>query len=89
MNGELKEGKSGLRLLFTAPIFFLKPFDPSGGIQELLLSREKRMAAGTNLNPDLFFRALCLEACAAGAPDHGIEKVGMNIFLHRNLRLSF
>jgi hypothetical protein len=47
------------------------------------------MAVRTDLNPDFFLRAFRLEGCATGASDHGIEKVGMNIFFHGSLRLTF
>ncbi len=89
INGELREGVSGLRLLFTSPILFLEPFDPSGSIQKLLLSRKKGMAVGTDLNPDFFLSAFRLESRATGASDHGIVKTRVDIFLHKSLHLVF
>jgi hypothetical protein len=80
--GEPADEDGSVLVFRCLAIFFLEPFDPSGRIQELLLSRKKRMAAGADLDMDLLFRALRLDRRSAGAFDHGTKNLGVNLFFH-------
>src|SRR5947207_1545152 len=57
-------------------------------VDDLLLSREERMARGTDLNPNARFRGACLKAVAAGARDRRRNVVRVNSLFHSNPRLS-
>jgi hypothetical protein len=77
----LREGESTLGVLgFT--IFLLESLNSSRRIKQFLLAGEERMAAGTDLDMDLFFSALRLKGRSAGALDDGIENLGVDILFH-------
>jgi hypothetical protein len=48
-------------------IFFHELLHPAGGIDQLLLAGEERMAGGADLDPDLLFHGADLHFVAAGA----------------------
>ena len=56
--------------------------DAAGGIDELLLAGEERVAGGANADPELALGAAGVVGGAAGAADGGRLVVGMNICFH-------
>jgi hypothetical protein len=68
----------GRRLAVAA----LEALDAAGGVDQLLLAREERVAGAADLEADFVLRGVGLELVAAGA-DHGDQvEVGMDFFLH-------
>jgi hypothetical protein len=65
-------------------VLFLETFHPSGRVDQLLLAREKGMAAGTNLHGYLFLDGSGTDLIAAGALDYRIDILRMNPFFHHN-----
>src|SRR4030066_1126877 len=76
-------------LVFFFPIFFLKPLNSPGGIEEFLFAGEERMTVGTDLYVDFFFCTLCFKSGSAGTFNYRIKNFGVNLFFHLNgLQLS-
>src|SRR5262249_23171023 len=60
----------------------LEPLDTAGGVDELLLAREERVAGAADLQTDLVLGGMGLKGVAAG-PDHGHHvHRRMDVFLH-------
>jgi len=75
-----KEGQ--LRFPFVFCILLLKLLDSSRAIKKLLLSCEKRVTAGTNLDTYLLFCIHSLICGAARACDNGLVEFRMNVLFH-------
>ncbi len=73
-------------LLFVS---FRKPFDASGGVDELLVAREERMAFGADLDTDVLFGGTRVDDLPAGAGDRGLFVFGVNFRLHLFLLLLY
>src|SRR5207244_2540001 len=63
-------------------VLALEALDPAGGIDELLLAREERMARRADLDVDLGHGGTGLDDIAAGTDDLGLVVPRMNAFLH-------
>ena len=59
-------------------IFAAESFNASGGINQLLLTREKRMAVGAYFDVDILQGRARLDNITAGAFDLGFMILGMN-----------
>jgi hypothetical protein len=71
-----------MRLGALFPVFFHEFIDPSRGIHKLLLSRKKRMALGTNLDPDAGLCGTGMNGIAAGTDYHAVHVFGVNFVFH-------
>ena len=64
-------------------VFAFELLHPSGGINELLSSREKRMARAADLHYQVFFRASGFDLVSAGTSEDNLFKVfGVNFTFH-------
>jgi hypothetical protein len=68
--------------LFLDIVFFAEPFDPAGGINQLLLSRKEGMAGGADLHLDILGGGSGFDYIPAGAAYPGHLVFGMNAFFH-------
>src|SRR5207249_4710713 len=64
------------------PVLALEALDPAGGIDELLLAREERMARRADLDVDLGHGGAGLDDVTAGTDDLRLVVPRMNAFLH-------
>src|SRR6185436_20702324 len=88
-NGRTRPGGPGnhycvvdqLSFCFTA-VLTIKSFDAAGGIDELLLAGEERMAIGTYFKPDFRLCRSSLPRFTAGAVHGRVHVFGMNVWLH-------
>jgi len=69
-------------LLFQAGVFPPEALNPTGGVDDFLLSRHEGVALGTNFDLDVFSRGLRLDDVPADTGDRRIFVGGMNVFLH-------
>src|SRR5690606_33792460 len=60
----------------------LELLDPTRGVDELQLAREKRMTGTANVDLQLLAGAACGEAVSATTVDVGLVIFGMNAFFH-------
>jgi hypothetical protein len=65
-----------------AAVLAVESFDAAGGVDQLLLAREKRVATGTYLEPDLRLGRTRLPRLTARAVNVGGNVLWMNISLH-------
>src|SRR5690349_21707628 len=72
-------GLSGLRGLGVAA---LEALDASGGVDELLLAREERVALAADLQAHLVVGRARLEGVTAGAHHGDHVQSGVDVFLH-------
>jgi hypothetical protein len=63
-------------------IAFLEALDAAGGVHELLLAREKRVAFAADLEPQLLFRRAGRKRLTARAMHEDFLVFGMQILLH-------
>jgi hypothetical protein len=81
------------QLLLLAVIGFFVPFaealDASGGIDDLLLPREERVAVGADFDVEFFLGRTGLDHVAAKAGDGAVHVFGMYILLHGPVSLYF
>jgi hypothetical protein len=63
-------------------IFFAESFDATGGIDQLLLAGEKRVAFGANLDADVCFGRSDFQHVATGALNGGLMILRMNLAFH-------
>src|ERR1019366_5051039 len=82
--GRLDLGR-GRRLLRSVRVALLEALDAAGGVDELGLAREERMAVRADLEAQLGLRALCLPRVSARAVHGHLVVLGVNFFLHRGL----
>ena len=69
-------------------VFALEALDSSGGIDKLLLSGEKRMAAGADIKPEVIVQCSSgLPFSAAGTGNLSCFILGMNTFFHDYVNL--
>jgi hypothetical protein len=73
----------GFRFLRFLAVFLLEALHPSGGIDELLLAGEERMALRADFHLEVAKRRAGLENISADAGDGGTLVVGMDAFFHR------
>src|SRR5262245_23976984 len=64
------------------PVLAIEALDPSGGVHELLLPGEERMARRADLDVDALLRGAGLDDIAARTDDGALVVAGMNAFLH-------
>jgi len=65
-------------------IFFTEPFDTAGRIDELLFSGKKRMAFGTDFNPNVLLGRSDLNHVAADTFYGRLKIIRMNVSFHCN-----
>lgn len=70
------------KTLLIHAVALLKHIDAPAGIDELLLTREKRMAFGANFHVNILLRGSGLNHIPAGAGNCRLLILGMNVFLH-------
>jgi hypothetical protein len=63
-------------------VFLFETIDATACIQELLLTREERVAYGTNLYAKIRFNRTSLERVTASASDVGYVVCRMNTLFH-------
>jgi hypothetical protein len=68
----------GLALAVT----LLETLDSTGGVYELLLAREERVAGVADLQAQVLFGRVGLERIAAGADGRHQVQLGMYVLLH-------
>jgi hypothetical protein len=73
-------GRCGRRLVLILPA---EPVNPTGGIDQALLAGEEGMALGAHLHVNRRGGGAGLELVTAGALNHELAVVGMNVGLHR------
>src|SRR5262249_17292260 len=66
----------------SGAVFAVEAFDPTRGIDELLLPREEGMARRADVDVDALLRGAGLDDIAAGADDAARVVARMNAFLH-------
>ena len=64
------------------PIFLLKLFHASGGVDKFLLAGEKAVAGRANLHLDVLYRGAGVDHIATGAGDRSFKIVWMYTFFH-------
>ena len=69
-------------LLLKFLIFFAESFDATGGIDQLLLAGEKRVAFGANLDADVLLGRSDFQDVATGALNGGLVVLRMNVCFH-------
>jgi hypothetical protein len=69
-------------VLFIQTVFFAETINSSSGINQLLSTGEKRVAIGTNLNPDFFHGRFGLKTVAAGTRDRRFIILWMYLRFH-------
>ena len=78
-------GRANLIRLFLFLKFFIlltETLDASGGIDQFLFPRKKRMALGANFDTDVLFSGTDLDLTAAGALNARFKRFRMNVVLH-------
>src|SRR5687767_15402578 len=84
--GAGKERRSGwlpARACRRGPVVLaLEALHTAGGVHELLLAREERVALGADLDPDLGLGRPRVYHLAARAGDRGVDVFRMNAHLH-------
>ena len=65
-------------------IFSAESFNPTGGVNKLLFSGEKRVTFRTNFDSDVFLGRSDFNNVAAGALDGCLKILGMYIVFHCN-----
>src|SRR5262249_57941147 len=63
-------------------VLAVEAFDPTRGVDELLLPREEGVARRADVDVDALLRGAGLDDIAAGADDAARVVAGMNAFLH-------
>ena len=63
-------------------VFFPKPFNTTGRINQFLFACKKRMALGTNFHADVLFRRTHLNGVAAGTLYGRLFIFGMYVSFH-------
>jgi hypothetical protein len=71
-----------LVVLLKLGVLSAETLDPSGGVDQLLLSGEERVALGTDFNTDIGFGGTDGHFVAAGATNDGFFVIGMNSAFH-------
>jgi hypothetical protein len=67
---------------FIQAVTFLETLNAAGGINQLLFAGEKRMAGGTEFQPDIGLGGTGFKLVAAGAADRNGVVLGMDSFFH-------
>ena len=67
---------------FALSITFIETFDAAGRVHELLVTREERMAGGTDLDTDVLPGGPGMDHVSASACDRGRFIGGVNISFH-------
>jgi hypothetical protein len=76
-------------VLLIQTVFLLEPFNAAGGIDQLLLPGEKRVAGRADFQADLFLGGTGIELVSAGAADGHLVVLRMNLPLHFALTKTF
>jgi hypothetical protein len=63
-------------------VLFTETLDSSGRVHQLLLTREKGMALGTNFNRNIFFGGANFNGAAAGTLNGRLNVLWMDIDFH-------
>jgi hypothetical protein len=63
-------------------VFFSKPLDTAGCVDEFLFTREKRMTFGTNFHADILACGSHLDDISAGTRNRGRLIIGMRVGFH-------
>jgi hypothetical protein len=77
---QLLKHRRFLGILFC--VFFHKFIHSTGGIYKLLFSGKERVTLRTNLYPDIGLGGTGVYGIAAGADNHALLILGMNLVLH-------
>ena len=72
-------GGRARRLLLVA---LAEPLDAAGGVHQLLLSREERVALAADLDAQLLLRGAGRPGLAAGTVDQDLVKLGVKVRFH-------
>ena len=78
----LKEDRKSALLILEFFVFFSEPLDASRGVDQLLLTGEKRVAFGANFHAYVFFCRTNLNNAAAGTLNGCVEIIRMDIGFH-------
>jgi hypothetical protein len=65
-------------------VLLAEPFDPTGGVDQFLFSGKKRMAFGTNFDPDILLGRPGCDLVTASTLDGRLKIVGMDVCFHIN-----
>jgi hypothetical protein len=84
LNTVRRDKSTGGLLILKFFVFFPKPFDPAGGIDQLLFACKKRMTFRANFNADVLLGRADLDHIAAGAFDGRIVVFRVDIVFHFN-----
>src|SRR5687767_11719239 len=76
--------RGGLLEAVRAAKLLAKTLDAPGGVDELLLAREKRMAVAANVDVQLRLRAARRERVTASAVNRAGVVTGMNLLFHES-----
>src|SRR6266850_3162866 len=83
-SGRMQPLRRGARLIGLDPVLPAEALDPAGGVHQLLLPREERMAVRADLDVHgLFHRGARFDHVAAHADDARVVVAGMYVLLHR------
>jgi hypothetical protein len=78
----LWEDEAGTLLILELFVFFSKPLDAAGRIDQLLFTGKKRVTVGANFNAYILFRRTDLDGVAAGALNGRFVIFRMNVGFH-------
>ena len=79
-------GKIRLGLVGLGGVTLLELLDAACAVDELLLAREKRVAAGADFDADRGFRGTRMNHVSTKASDRGFLIFGVNLIFHIYLR---